>query len=662
MFYNSLSLMDRSNEFKNSNKLQDMLPQSPSRHPRTSGHPEPLARPVKGIYEHLIRKPVHPVSSTNSLLSQIVVEELNDSYNLEEFSGSELEEPESESESSGDEVNATLQINAHASPDKSVTLSLNILDGAKAIVQQIIPNAHTNEQSLDNCNRSENPTYHLCSCFNDYVGESKFNFNLKNPKPIDTFSHFITDEMWKSMVDETNLYAQQYKDSTEKGANARPLDWIDTTIDEMKKFVGIMIVMGLVPLPTVDKYWAKGNIYGVRIVKDTMTRDRFLSLKKFWHFSDNKSNPDTTDRLSKIRNLVDDLNKKFASSLTPGLDLVIDETIIPCCNRLFFHQNIPNKSNKYGIKLYKMCTTEGYTSKVLLYAGKPDVNTAAGRTYDVVMQLTSGIFEGDVQVVPSFLDEGRHVYAIADNFHTSIPLAETLLHRSTRLCGTIKSDRKSIFPEIKKDVNEGECKGVECHYGTKVVYWRDRRVMISTIPGHDTSLVDTGKKNKKNLPIMKPRCVLNYNSAKRAFNVSNQLASNNCCLHKTMKWYRKIALDLITGTAIVNSWFAYQTMVKTRIPLIKYRESVARSLMKTVSMNRMTTPSRKRVHSLRKKEGPARKTRRRCSLCYKTNRASQTVQEAAKSTKQVTTYCEDCPDEPFMCLECFNTFHKQGVF
>ncbi|KAG8308246.1 hypothetical protein J6590_002331 [Homalodisca vitripennis] len=67
---------------------------------------------------------------------------------------------------------------------------------------------------------------------------------------------------------------------------------------------------------------------------------------------------------------------------------------------------------------------------------------------------------------------------------------------------------------------------------------------------------------------------------------------------------------------------------------------------------------RRRVHSLSKKDGPGRKPRRRCTVCYRHNRVVMSSRDADRMTKQVITFCEDCPGQPFMCLPCFNSSHK----
>ena len=70
------------------------------------------------------------------------------------------------------------------------------------------------------------------------------------------------------------------------------------------------------------------------------------------------------DRLGKIRPLFDKLERKYKRIFTPGEHIVIDETLISWRERLIFKQYIPNKAHRYGMKLFKLFSTTGYTCVV----------------------------------------------------------------------------------------------------------------------------------------------------------------------------------------------------------------------------------------------------------------------------------------------------------
>ena len=102
--------------------------------------------------------------------------------------------------------------------------------------------------------------------------------------PIDCYRHFITDEVLNLMVRETNRYAEQYLLTHKPSKRSKDLQWEPTTNENMLKFLGIVIEMGLVQMPKIDYYWSKSQLYGSKIIQNTMSRDKFELLLKFFSF------------------------------------------------------------------------------------------------------------------------------------------------------------------------------------------------------------------------------------------------------------------------------------------------------------------------------------------------------------------------------------------
>jgi hypothetical protein len=86
------------------------------------------------------------------------------------------------------------------------------------------------------------------------------------------------------------------------------------------------------------------------------------------HFNDNETF-EQNRRLHKIEPILDMLKNNFKSVYSPGEKLVVNESLVPFRGRIFFRQYIPGKSHKYGIKLYKLCTVNGYTCNFEVYTG-----------------------------------------------------------------------------------------------------------------------------------------------------------------------------------------------------------------------------------------------------------------------------------------------------
>ena len=90
--------------------------------------------------------------------------------------------------------------------------------------------------------------------------------------------------------------------------------------------------------------------------------------------------------------------------------------------------------------------------------------------------------------------QNHHVYQ--DNYYNSVRLAETLLDRNVRVCGTMRANRgiPRNLEEDGKHSKKGQL-AFQRKGDVMVQVWKDKRLvwMISTI--HDATTVNTGRKD-----------------------------------------------------------------------------------------------------------------------------------------------------------------------
>ena len=67
--------------------------------------------------------------------------------------------------------------------------------------------------------------------------------------PLEMFSHFMDDTFLSNIVRETNRYAAQHTSPHMHST------W-ETDLEELKAYLGFMIVMGLNHLPEICDYWS----------------------------------------------------------------------------------------------------------------------------------------------------------------------------------------------------------------------------------------------------------------------------------------------------------------------------------------------------------------------------------------------------------------------
>lgn len=305
------------------------------------------------------------------------------------------------------------------------------------------------------------------------------------------------------------------------------------------------------------------------------------------------------------------------------------------------------KRHKYGIKLFKLCCGLGYTYALIVYAGKNGLEKTTPMS--VVMSLAEPI-----------LDSGRTL--CTDNCYTSMELAENLISRETHLVGTIRKNRKRAPKDVlqKRKMKKGDAVAKESMTGITVLNWKDTRNVTMLSTKHSDEMVEI--ENKRGDVTRKPAIVVDYNKSKGSVDLSDQMTAYSTPLHKTVKWYRKLAIELIPSTSMVNAYILYNECTGKPTQTVDFRHDIAMALIQStgdqpVPVNPpVQRPTRVR-HELKKRDGLSHSTKKFCKKCYDTIRRNGD-RKASKKTKKVNTYCSGCEGEPHYCLPCFNTVHR----
>ena len=103
-----------------------------------------------------------------------------------------------------------------------------------------------------------------------------------------------------------------------------------------------------------------------------MPRDCFRVIPRFLYFNDNATyNAEVADRdrLHKIRPLLDLIPKQCLKVYGPGRFLSVDESLVLFKGQVHLRQYIKTKRIRFGLKLYKLTTSDGMTLDVLVYCG-----------------------------------------------------------------------------------------------------------------------------------------------------------------------------------------------------------------------------------------------------------------------------------------------------
>ena len=117
---------------------------------------------------------------------------------------------------------------------------------------------------------------------------------LKGKTPYEIWKSIFSTEMLKHIVLQTNLYANRDKNNEK----------FKVLECKMQKFLEIILLSGYHTVPEEQQYWSTQPDLRVEIVAKTMSRNRYLEIKKYMHLADNlKLTPE--NKMSKISPLYD---------------------------------------------------------------------------------------------------------------------------------------------------------------------------------------------------------------------------------------------------------------------------------------------------------------------------------------------------------------------
>ena len=495
-----------------------------------------------------------------------------------------------------------------------------------------------------------------------FDAEKKLNFDLgENPEMIDFFRLIIDEHFINKLVEETNRYAHDFFQS-EQGQQLKPHSrfklWDDVNRGDMMRFVGMIIGMGLVQQQDLHDYWSKDELLETPFFRKAMPRNKFLLMLSFLHLNNNHNNIPRGqaghDPIFKIRPFYEHFRTKFQDVYYPGENIAIDEGMVAWRGHLSFRVYLPDKPDKFGVKLFMLCdSSNGYCSRFEIYHGSPK-----GKIYDLVMRL-----------VKPYLKKGHKLFV--DNYYTSPILFHDLRELGTGGCGTLRANRKGVPDDIKSvKLKKGE--SVAMTNGIlQILKWKDKRDVHICTSIHNAEFGNTGKNDRNTgQPIRKPVAILDYDKYMGAVDRCDQMISYPAFKRRTLKWWKKVFFHLLM-LATLNAYLLYSEFCrkKNRKPVLHrvFRRQVAKSLISETNpplpivrgavnprdLDRLT--GRHFISKIVQKEGQKSKPLRTCPVCNVPTGKRRTPGDARKVVR-CTYECKDC--DVGLCVDpCFRIYH-----
>lgn len=504
---------------------------------------------------------------------------------------------------------------------------------------------------------------------------------------------------WRLLWDDTVIEEFCLATCAYASSSGKPIDEI--TSDEMVKYFGIIMFMGVVKLPNRRMYFAKAtDKFATNFVKTLMSYKRFEEITRNLHIMNTLAqNLSQTEVIKRnrdnpfwpVQTFTEILNRNFCHYWRSNQNNSVDEMSIPFKGRHRARVYNPNKPEKWHFKAFCLNdASTGYLTRFEMYGGKDEVRPAAhSATAWAVLNLVIGLHrELQTQTNDAEGFNMCNYILFTDNWYTSIELASALLLLGIIICGTIKSNRKGlpkegIFPKTGRNVQlrgTMQRRYVVHSSGSRIqfVSWMDNKPvhMLTTLPSVYRSTVQRNMRENTRWvkkPIAIPTIVQAYNKGMGGTDLNDQYNSYYKTTLKTVKWAPRIFSHFLM-VSVTNARVLYmshnsieQDSLGHSLPLLEFIDSLLGSIAghddeESSEDNEQVQPLKKRrteashlgyearLHGHQHTPCDDGKTRRECPVCK----------------IRCRTFCKECN----VCLHinnnnglnCWHLYHNEADF
>ena len=508
----------------------------------------------------------------------------------------------------------------------------------------------------------------------EFLGSSGLNPSINIPDDYDDpmffVNLFLCDELYEYLKHCTNIRAweeaKQYL-SEESDLPESVANWRNVTVEELKKFMGIVLYTGINKKPKLYDYWSKDLLYQSEVFSkpECLSRNRFCEILKYFRLCDySELNPN--DPIAKVRPFTELCDKICRNVYMPRKEIAIDERLLKFKGRLGIRQYIPAKRSRYGIKTYVLCEAgTGYAWSFKIHSISSE-NKTIGLDIENAQHLscTERIV---VHLARDLLNKGYHIFV--DNFYMSVRLAQYLDNEKTLVTGTCRVNRGfpkelSSYNVAVKDFRFARCDNIlalkfvdQKSSGKKVI------TMVDTAHRASATTVEVIKKGGKKDQILRPDVIQSYNKYMGGVDMLDAAVHHYDCARKSYRWYSKYGIHLLQ-TLHHNAFIVYREQ-GGHMQYLKFIEKTIRELIFSTGHGRRSNGSGRprsdlsrndsfsachfphRIEATTTRKRPAR----RCRMCFRRGKRKETV-----------FFCNDCHEKPALCAEpCFRQFHTNSL-
>ena len=414
----------------------------------------------------------------------------------------------------------------------------------------------------------------LLSDIPDFEGASELSNDINipsSPSPMDIFSLFLTQDLIKYIVEQSNLYSIQQK------LKVKPMDE-----SELRKLIGFLFYGSVVKLPTKCDYWRE--LSRQSMVSDNISRNRIEELLRILHFNNNTL---SNGKCEKVQPLMDYFNRRSKILLKPEEFGAIDEQMVGFKGKTApssLKQYMPNKPSKHSFKLWSKSGVSGYVYRVGIYSGSKKVSakpaslfnndslkltnrsayTASKTSQQLLKRYKDRKAVGISGLVALDLakDSPKGTKFFLNNYFGSVALIRKMTTLGYGITCTLRPNRITNYPLLPEKQLKKKERGFYDYRSTNdkrciVVVWKDsKRVLIGSNqcginPVSYYKRWDKDQKKKVNVPA--PEIIRQYNKYMGGVDTTGMSCSLHPIQFRSKKWYMRLVWRVF-DLMVLNSW------------------------------------------------------------------------------------------------------------
>lgn len=422
----------------------------------------------------------------------------------------------------------------------------------------------------------------------------------------------IFDDIIELLVVETNTYAQRDKNC--------PSFSIDK--QEMLNFLGLVIMSGYNLRTNLRDYWSRSKDLECPLFAETMSRNRFLEIKKYFHAANNTNL--SKNKMAKVKPLYDILNEKLSQFGVIHEVLSIDESMTPYYGKHSCKQYIRGKPIRFGFKSWILASSTGMPYSVSIYEGKGSNQSSSKEP------LGTRVINDCISVCSH--PENHHYYF--DNFFTSYDIILNLKKKGIRATGTIRQNRMKNCPILSQNEMKKKARGYydfRSDGDVEIVTWNDNSVVSFCSNAEGVDPLGNAKRRQKGkgtINVDQPHIVKEYNAGMGGVDLLDRSLAEFRPRIRGKKWYYPLIIAAI-NIGLVFTWRLFEISSGSTLSNKDFRRTI---VLIMVNKKPKPRPSLAQLPGPKgKKSYPASEVRsdnvqhypealatpRRCALCKK---------------------------------------------